>query len=161
MPIGLGAEKDFRNGKHGKRAHGERMARNLKGLWNSRPLARAGAILGGNMNFLTAEEIAKILRTSVWFVYEHRKLFGGIKIGKVVRFDKEIFESKIKEVMSNDSLPASGEMAVRLLEERSTSEGERISNEVRSKGRRSRSSQTSKKDEFGLYKLMREQVKGS
>ncbi len=39
--------------------------------------------MGRNMEFLTAEEVAKILRTSVWFVYQHRELFGGIKIGKV------------------------------------------------------------------------------
>jgi hypothetical protein len=82
------------------------------------------------IEFLTAEEIAKILRTSVWFVYQHRQLFGGIKIGKVVRFDKEIFESKIKEVIESVDLSASGEVEVRLLEEQCSPPGRRISNEA-------------------------------
>jgi hypothetical protein len=110
------------------------------------------------MKFLTAEEVAKILRTSVWFVYQHRQLFGGIKLGKVVRFDKEIFESKIKEVTENDCLSAQRQMEVRLLEERSTSEGKRISNHAGGKNGRGRSQKKSQKDEFGLYKLMREQT---
>jgi len=113
-----------------------------------------------NMELLTAEEVAKILRTSVWFVYQHRQLFGGIKIGGVVRFDKVIFESRIKEVMNVDSLPAPCKMEVRLLEERDSPPGKRLSDETRSESGRSRSAKKSKVDEFGLYKLMRQPPKG-
>ena len=108
------------------------------------------------MNFLTAEEVAKILRTSVWFVYQHRQLFGGIKIGKVVRFDKEIFESIIKEVMENDSISASEQVEIRFLEEQSSISGKRISHKARSKSGGSGNPKKSKTDEFGLYRLMRE-----
>jgi hypothetical protein len=111
------------------------------------------------MELLTAKEVAKILRVSVWFIYQNRQLFGGIKLGKVVRFDKEIFESKIKEVIKSDLFQTSGEMEVRLLEEQGQTEEERIPNETRGKSGRSRSPKESQKDEFGLYKLMREQIK--
>ncbi|HNY50310.1 MAG TPA: hypothetical protein PLV50_03035 [Smithella sp.] len=113
------------------------------------------------MEFLTAEEIAKILRTSVWFVYQHRKLFGGLKIGGVVRFDKEIFETKVKEVMKIDSISAPCEMEIRLLEERDSAQGKRLSDQTGSQGRRGRSPKKSKVDEFGLYKLMRQPPKGA
>jgi hypothetical protein len=112
------------------------------------------------MEFLTAEEVANILRTSVWFVYQHRKLFGGVKIGGVVRFDKEIFETRMKEVMNIDSLPASSKMEIRLLEERDTPSGKRLSDQTGSQGCGSRSPKKSKVDEFGLYKLMRQPPKG-
>jgi hypothetical protein len=120
-------------------------------------LARGpGANHEANMEFLTAEEVAKILRTSVWFVYQHRQLFGGVKFGKVVRFDKEIFESKIKEVNKIDRLPTPRQVEIRLSEEQSSTSGKRISNEAGSKGGRGRSPKKSKGDEFGLHKLMRE-----
>jgi len=111
------------------------------------------------MEFLTAEEVAKKLRCSVWFAYQHRRIFGGIKIGKLVRFDKEIFESKLKEVNNHELLSAPGEVEVRLLEEQSSPEGERISNKAGGEGGRSRSPKKSQKDEFGLYRLMRKQTK--
>ena len=111
------------------------------------------------MTFLTAEEIAQQLRCSVWFVYQNRRIFGGIKIGKLVRFDKEIFESKLKEVMQNVSLPPSGEMEVRLLEGECSTSGGRIPDEAGSKGSRGGCAKKSKTDEFGLHRLMREQVK--
>jgi len=113
------------------------------------------------MEFLTAEEVSKILRTSVWFVYQHRQLFGGIKLGKVVRFDKKIFESKIKEVMEDVGLQASREMEIRLLEKESETPGGRIQHETGSQSGRSRSPKKNQGDEFGLYKLMREQAKKS
>ena len=108
------------------------------------------------MEFLTAEEVSKILRTSVWFVYQNRQLLGGIKLGKVVRFDKEVFESKIKEVMENVSVSSSIEVEVRLLEEQSSPPGGRISNESGSKSARSGRSKKSQGDEFGIYKSLRE-----
>lgn len=113
------------------------------------------------MEFLTAEEVAKILRTSVWFVYQHRKLFGGIKIGGVVRFDKEIFEAKLEEVMKIDSLPTPCKMEIRLLEERDSPQGKRLSDKTGGESGGSRSPKKSKVDEFGLYRLMRQPPKGS
>jgi hypothetical protein len=110
------------------------------------------------MEFLTSQEVAKILRCSEWFVYQNRSLLGGIKIGKLVRFDKEIFESKIKEVIDNGSLQTSREMELRFLEEQSQTPEKRISNEARSKSGRGRSPKKSKTDEFGLHRLMREQT---
>ena len=47
------------------------------------------------MNFLTAGEVAKMLRMSQWFVYKNFELFGGIKIGRVLRFEKETVEGII------------------------------------------------------------------
>ena len=111
------------------------------------------------MEFLTAEEIAKILRTSVWFVYQHRKLFGGMKIGGVVRFDKEIFEARMKEVMDSDSLPAPSKMEIRLLEEQREAEGKRIRDQKGGRGRSSRSQKVAQGDEFGLYRYLRESPK--
>jgi hypothetical protein len=113
------------------------------------------------MEFLTAEEIAKILRTSVWFVYQHRQLFGGIKIGKVVRFDKEIFENKVKEVMQNVSVPPPGEMEIRLLESECPPPRRRISHEAGGESGGSRSPKKSKADEFGLHEIMRQSPKGT
>jgi hypothetical protein len=107
------------------------------------------------MEFLTAEEVAKILRVSVWFVYQNRQFFGGIKLGKIVRFDKEIFESKIKEVIEGDGLSASGQMEIRLLEERSAPKGKRLSDKTRSKIRRSRSEKKTERDERDIYRFMR------
>jgi hypothetical protein len=40
------------------------------------------------MEFLTIGEIARVLKTSPGFVYKDGKLFGGIKVGRLVRFPK-------------------------------------------------------------------------
>lgn len=110
------------------------------------------------MEFLTPQEVAKILRCSAWFVYANRKLLGGIKIGKIVRFEKEIFESKLKEVINDSSTPPE-EMEVRLLEERSEAKEKRIPHQAGRKNSGSRSSQTSEEYERELYKIMRQQAK--
>jgi hypothetical protein len=154
--------KGLLQSKQRQRVAGKRTTHDPKGQKVKPALAQTRAgITRGIMEFLTAEEVAKILRVSQWFVYQNRHLFGGIKLGKVVRFDREIFESKIKEVKENDSLSASREVEVRLLEKRSQAEGQRIQHQAGCKSSRSRSPKASQKDEFGLYKLMREQTDGS
>jgi hypothetical protein len=40
------------------------------------------------MEFLTVEGIARVLKTNPGFVYKDRKLFGGIKLDRLVRFPK-------------------------------------------------------------------------
>jgi len=55
--------------------------------------------------FLTAEDIAKIFKSQPWFIYANRAVFGGIKLGKVVRFSRETFETIIGG-LCNDSLQA-------------------------------------------------------
>jgi hypothetical protein len=111
------------------------------------------------MQFLTAEEVAKILRVSLCFVYQNRQLFGGIKLGKVVRFDKEIFESKIKEV-NNGNVQTTGQLGIRFLEEQSSPPESGIPNKTTGKNSRIRSAKESKTDEFGFHRLVREQIKG-
>ena len=111
------------------------------------------------MEFLTAEEVAKILRCSEWFVYANRKILGGIKIGKLVRFDKEIFESKIKEVMKSGDVQTPGQLELGILEEQSAPERERILDQERSKSGGGRSAKKSQRDEFGIYKYLRQSPK--
>jgi len=44
------------------------------------------------MEYLNAEQVADMLNFSTWFVYKNWQFFGGIKIGKVVRFEKQAVE---------------------------------------------------------------------
>ena len=105
------------------------------------------------MEFITAKEIAEILKVSEWFIYKHYQRFGGVKFGKALRFEKSLFE----EVL-NGHLSASREMAVRLLEGRDEIQGERLSNQTGGKKRRSRRKEEDRKDKYGLLKIMREQT---
>lgn len=66
------------------------------------------------IELLTASQVANILGTSEWFIYKHRKLFAGIKIAGVVRFEK----SMVMEVL-HERLQASREVSIRLGNERS------------------------------------------
>jgi hypothetical protein len=108
------------------------------------------------VEFLTAEQIAKITKLSVWFVYQNRQLFGGIKLGKAVRFDKETFETKMKEVIESECLPASGQVAIRVHDRRSEVSGQRLRNKTGGQRRRSRTAQELKADEFGLFAALQE-----
>jgi hypothetical protein len=105
------------------------------------------------MEFLTAKQVADILQVSEFFVYQNRQLFGGVKFGRVVRFEKQLFE----EVL-NDHLQTSRQVAVRLLEERSASSGKRIQDQAGSERRRDGRQKKNRQDEFGLYKIIREQT---
>jgi len=110
------------------------------------------------LTFLTPQEVADILRCSKWFVYANRILLGGIKIGKIVRFEKETFEKKLEEVMKSDSVQAPGQVGLGVLGEQGPTAEKRIRDKARSKDGRGRRPKKSKADEFGLYKLMREQT---
>lgn len=68
------------------------------------------------MEFLTVTEIAQMLKTSPEFIYKNRRLFGGIKVGRLVRFPKQVFEAFIQEVVG-DGRKARNDMEVRLHEE--------------------------------------------
>ncbi len=53
------------------------------------------------MELLTVDDIAQALKSSKWFVYKNYEILGGFKIGKLVRFSREVFENKIEEVIKN------------------------------------------------------------
>lgn len=101
------------------------------------------------MEFLTAKDVAKLLNASEWFVYKHYKLFGGVKLGKLLRFEKSTLE-----VILDDRLQASREMALRLLEEGTEISRERIPDQTGSQRRRGRGQEKCQKDEFGLYSIV-------
>jgi hypothetical protein len=105
------------------------------------------------MELLTAEEVAKILKCSTWFVYQNRKLFGGCKFGGLVRFEKEGFYSKLKEVF-DDGVSASREMALRLHEKRTAPHGQRIRHEAGGEKRGSGGKKKSSKDKYGLLETL-------
>jgi hypothetical protein len=116
--------------------------------------SRPSELRGEGLSLITAEEVAKILKTSKWFVYQNRLILGGIKLGKLVRFDRRRLEVKI-----NGGLLEADELALRLLERKNEASERRIPNQTGSQERRSRSPKKSKQDQYGLYRLMREQVK--
>jgi len=109
------------------------------------------------MDFLTVEEVAKIIKCSRWFIYKNANLFGGVRFGKLLRFPKELFESKLKEVI-NDSISAGREVDVRLLEERNKAQKMGISDQTGSQNRRSGSQKEAQKDKYGFYRLVREKA---
>lgn len=111
-----------------------------------------------DMELLTAIDIAKIIKASKWFVYKHYKSLGGFKIGGLIRFEKEAFFNKLKEVIENDSLQTPGVMEIRFLETRSQASEKRISHQGGSADRRSNGQKKSQRDEYGLHKALREQV---
>lgn len=106
------------------------------------------------MELITAEEVSILLRCSKEFVYKNKHLLGAVKIGKLVRFRM----NKIKEVISNASLPAQGEMDVRLLEERSEISKRRISHKTGSDRAGSNSAKNSESDKYGLRKIVRRAI---
>jgi excisionase family DNA binding protein len=54
---------------------------------------------GAMIELMTVEEVAKILRSSKWFIYKNADMFGGVRFGKLIRFPKETFETKLKELI--------------------------------------------------------------
>lgn len=105
------------------------------------------------MELITSKQVAYLLKCSEWFVYQNRSLLGGIKLGKLVRFDKRRLE-----VILNGRLLEADELALRLLERKNEASERRISNQTGSQERRSRSPKKSKQDQYGLYRLVREQT---
>jgi hypothetical protein len=104
------------------------------------------------MELLTPKEVAAILKTSLWFVYEHAESLGGIKIGKLIRFPKGgLYEH----------LFSSRELVDRPESEREkSSEGRRVQNgtgrQIGGKGKEGKSNG----DKYGLFKALRETLGG-
>ena len=101
------------------------------------------------MELLTADEVAKLLKCSLEFVYKNRALLGGIKIGRLVRFQL----NKIEEVV-NGSLPAPEQLDVRLCEEQQEIQAGRISDQEGSRGSRSQGKNPGSKDKYGLLEAL-------
>ena len=106
------------------------------------------------MTFLTPQEVADMLRCSVWFVYQNRSFLGGVKIGKIVRFEKEELERRLKDV----AVPPPGKVEVRFLEERREASSQRVRDKTGSKNRRGRSAKKAQRDERDLYAFVRKQT---
>jgi hypothetical protein len=110
------------------------------------------------LELLTAEEVAQILKSSLWFVYKRYKELGGFKIGGLVRFDKEQLFKNIKEVIQ-DAVPTSRQMDVRLLEGESETPPGRIQDQTGISHRRGNGQKKPKGDEYGLHQIMRKPFK--
>jgi hypothetical protein len=98
------------------------------------------------MELLTAEEVSKLFKCSQEFVYKNRSLLGGIKIGRLVRFQL----NKIKEVILNGNLQESRTMDAGFLETRKTMEARGVRNQTRSRRGRSQDKGVRQEDEHGL-----------
>jgi hypothetical protein len=109
--------------------------------------------------FLTPLEISKILKVSPEFVYKHAKEFGGVKIGRLVRFSKRIFNQIMEEVMKNGRETRHG-MEIRFHEERGEVPAGRISHKGRRSGSGGQSEDIGPDDKYGLYKIVQQSVKG-
>jgi hypothetical protein len=110
------------------------------------------------MKLIRAEDVAKLLGCSKWFIYKNPDLFGGFRIKKLLFFEQSIVEQKLKEVMENGGVQTPGQMAVRLSEAREADEERRLQNESRSNGRAGKSQNKSQKDEFGLRRIVRDKA---
>jgi len=107
------------------------------------------------MELLTAEEVAKLLKCSQEFVYKNRSLLGGIKIGRLVRFQL----NRIKEVILNGG-KTRNDMALRLYEEGSEIQERRISDKGGGKRCRGEVKTVGAEDKYGLYEIVQQSVKG-
>jgi hypothetical protein len=99
------------------------------------------------MELLKPEEVAKLLKCSVAFVYRNRLLLGGLKIGKLVRFQL----NKIKEVIYGRE---TREVEIRLYEGRNEIQERRIQDKNRSNTGGSRGSNRNKNDKYGLLETL-------
>jgi len=108
--------------------------------------------------FLTPLEIAKVLRVSPEFVYKHARELGGVKIGRLVRFSKRIFNKKIEEV-TNGGIQESRPMDVRLSEERNEAQAGRLPDERGGNRRPGPGKGICKEDKYGLREIVQESVR--
>lgn len=109
--------------------------------------------------FLTPREVAKILKVSPEWVYKHAKEYGGVKIGRLVRFSKKIFNKIIEEVIRNGSLQAQGQVDLRLREEREEISPRRIPDPQTSGRGGGESKVDHSKDKYGFRQTL--QIKAS
>lgn len=103
---------------------------------------------------ITAEELAKILNCSKFFVYKHYKKLGGIKIGSLVRFRKDFIKEAIYGNLQNEN-----RMEIRLPEERPPVHQDRIQDQRKSQSLGSQSQRKDKADKYGLYRTLRNAVR--
>jgi len=109
--------------------------------------------------FLTPRETSKILRVSPEFVYKHAQSLGAIRIGRLVRFPRRVFEKIMEEVISGGGETWS-DLEVRLHQERSALPERRISHERRGQRSGGKGENVSPADQYGLYRLVRESIEG-
>jgi hypothetical protein len=105
------------------------------------------------MEFLTAEDVARIFKVSKFYVYKNYQIFGGIKLGRILRFEK-----KLLEVILNDRFEASRQLALGLLEKRAEVQEGRIRHQTGGKNGGVRLSKNPKTDKYGLYQTLRESL---
>ncbi|RJR18182.1 MAG: DNA-binding protein [Nitrospiraceae bacterium] len=108
------------------------------------------------MEFLTVKEVAKLLNISESYVYKNYGMFGGVRFGRTVRFEKTVLE----EIL-NGYLEASREMACRNLEARQEGAVQDISDETGGSENRRRGKGRSGGDEYGLYQALLQPPQGT
>ena len=101
------------------------------------------------MELLTAEEVAKILKCSIEFVYKHRLELGGKKIGRLVRYQL----NKIREVIGSGR-ETREDLEIRFSERRDETQKRRIQDKNGSDTGRSGSKSRSKIDKYGLLEAL-------
>ena len=111
------------------------------------------------MDLLTAKEVAIILKASESYVYQNKALFGGMKLGGVIRFDKEVFFKKLQEA-AHGTEEASREMAIRVHERGNKVFERRISDQARCNSGRTQGKESDREDKYGLRKIVRESLRG-
>ncbi len=102
------------------------------------------------MEFLTPQEVAKVLKVSQWFVYHNRELLGGVKIGKLIRFSKEgIYERLLssRELVDRHQTEREENLQGGGIQERTGRQNSGEGKEGKSNG-----------DKYGLYQALRESV---
>jgi hypothetical protein len=101
------------------------------------------------MELLTADEVARMLKCSPEFVYKNRVLLGGVKIGRLVRFQM----TKIEEVMGIGG-ETRDDLEIRLRKTSGKVQERRISDQAGSDRSGSQSPNRSKEDKYGLLKAL-------
>jgi hypothetical protein len=109
------------------------------------------------MEFLTAKEVAEVLRISKELVYKNYRQFGGIKIGRVIRFEKEVFNQILRRWL-DDSIQAGEEVAISLREVGSPALEVRVQDEGRGEAGGVRRQKKTGADKYGLHRLVREKA---
>ena len=103
------------------------------------------------MRFLTADEVAGVLRCSREHVYRNYRLFAGVKIGRVLRFEEERLYSTLGR-MADDSLQVPREVEVPLHQEHDPAYEGGVRHEAGRKERRDRCTAAGRNDKYGLYR---------
>jgi hypothetical protein len=87
-------------------------------------------------------------------VYKKFKYFGGFKIGRVIRFDQDRFEIRIREVMDDSLQTQDGRMDISLRIGETANPERRVQDKAGGPNSGSRSSQEVKRTERRLRTLV-------